>query len=53
MHLIALEGKPPAVHPDAFVAATATVIGDVTVESDAGVWFSAALRADIARVVEE
>ena len=53
MHLIAFEGKPPAVHPDALVAATATVIGDVTVESGAGICHGQVLRADIARVVEE
>ncbi len=33
MPLFEFEGKRPVVHPDAFVAPTATLIGDVTVES--------------------
>jgi hypothetical protein len=32
MPLYSFEGKSPTVHPTAFVAPTASVIGDVTVE---------------------
>ncbi len=46
MALYSFEGKSPTVHPDAFVAPTATLIGDVTVEAGASVWYNAVLRAD-------
>lgn len=51
MTLIEFEGKRPVVHPDAFVAPTATLIGDVTVEAGASVWYGAVLRADICTIV--
>ncbi len=46
MPLFAFEGKRPSVHPTAFIAPTAVLIGDVTVEEDASVWYNAVLRAD-------
>lgn len=48
---IEFEGKRPTVHPDAYVAPTATLIGDVTVEQGASVWYGAVLRADICTIV--
>jgi carbonic anhydrase/acetyltransferase-like protein (isoleucine patch superfamily) len=39
------------VHPDAYVAPTAVLIGDVEVEAGASVWFGAVLRGDEARIV--
>lgn len=51
MNLFEFEGKRPVVHPDAFVAPTATLIGDVTVEKDASVWYGCVLRADICTIV--
>jgi len=39
------------VDPAAFVAPTATLIGDVTIEAGASVWFDAVLRADYGPVV--
>ena len=45
------EGKRPSVHPDAFVAPTATLVGNVTVEAGASVWYGAVLRADICTIV--
>ena len=51
MPLFEFEGKRPSVHPDAFVAPTATLIGDVTVEAGASVWYGAVLRADICTIV--
>lgn len=44
--LIEMNGKKPVVAPDAFVAPTAVLIGDVTVASKASVWWGAVLRAD-------
>jgi carbonic anhydrase/acetyltransferase-like protein (isoleucine patch superfamily) len=46
MFLFEYEGKRPTIADDAFVAATATVIGDVTIESGASVWYGAVLRGD-------
>lgn len=44
--LIEMNGKSPVVAPDAFVAPSAVLIGDVVVESRASVWFGAVVRAD-------
>jgi len=44
--LIEMNGKTPVVAPDAFVAPTAVLIGDVVVESGASVWWGAVIRAD-------
>src|ERR1700727_2138151 len=51
MPLFSFEGRSPRVDPTAFVAPTATLIGDVTVEAGASVWFNAVVRADYAPVV--
>jgi carbonic anhydrase/acetyltransferase-like protein (isoleucine patch superfamily) len=45
------EGKRPTIHPDAWVAPTATVIGDVTIEAGASVWYGAVLRGDDGPIV--
>ncbi len=50
-HILAFEGKEPRVAPDAFVAPTAVLIGDVVVEEGASVWFGAVLRGDFNRIV--
>jgi carbonic anhydrase/acetyltransferase-like protein (isoleucine patch superfamily) len=46
MPLFAFEGRSPRVDPTAFVAPTATLIGDVVVEAGASIWFNAVLRGD-------
>ena len=51
MPLYSFEGKSPTVHPTAFVAPSADLIGDVTVEAGASVWFGAVLRADFGSIV--
>jgi len=45
------EGKRPQVHQEAFVAPTATLVGDVTVEAGASIWYGAVLRGDYAPIV--
>ena len=40
----------PAIHPSAFVAPGAVVIGDVTLGEEASVWYGAVLRADINQI---
>jgi carbonic anhydrase/acetyltransferase-like protein (isoleucine patch superfamily) len=44
-------GVSPLIDPTAFVAPTATVIGDVTLAEEASVWFQTVLRGDINRIV--
>jgi carbonic anhydrase/acetyltransferase-like protein (isoleucine patch superfamily) len=51
MPLFTFEGRSPQVDPTAFVAPTATLIGDVTVEAGASVWFNTVLRADYVPIV--
>lgn len=46
MPLFSFEGKHPQVHPDAWVAPTASIVGDVTIEAGASVWYGAVVRAD-------
>lgn len=38
--------KRPQIHPTAFVAPTAVIIGEVTLEANTSVWFGAVLRGD-------
>lgn len=45
-----LGGKHPKVHPDAYIAPTAVLIGDVEVGAGASVWFGAVLRADESQI---
>ena len=39
------------IHPSAFIAPTASVMGDVTLGEDASVWYSAVVRGDMAPIV--
>ncbi len=50
MPLYEYRGKRPRVAPDAFIAPTAVLIGDVTVHSAASVWFGTVLRGDMDRI---
>ena len=45
-----LGGKRPTVHPDAYIAPTAVLIGDVEIGAGASVWFGAVLRGDEAQI---
>ena len=40
------DGRRPRVHPDAYIAPTAVLIGDVEIGAGASVWFGAVLRGD-------
>jgi carbonic anhydrase/acetyltransferase-like protein (isoleucine patch superfamily) len=42
--------KEPKVDPEAFVAPTASVIGDVSLGAGASVWYGAVLRGDVERI---
>ena len=49
--IVAFEGRVPQVHPTAYLAPTAVLIGDVVVQAEASVWFGAVLRGDFNRIV--
>jgi carbonic anhydrase/acetyltransferase-like protein (isoleucine patch superfamily) len=51
MPLFSFEGLTPQVHSSAFLAPTATLVGDVIVEAGASVWYGAVIRADYAPVI--
>ena len=44
--IISLGGFTPRVHPSAFIAPTAVLIGNVEVGAESSVWFGAVLRGD-------
>ena len=50
MPLLPFNGILPTVAADAFIAPGAMVIGDVTIEAGASVWYNAVLRGDIAPI---
>ncbi|MFQ5897204.1 MAG: gamma carbonic anhydrase family protein [Candidatus Methylomirabilia bacterium] len=51
MPLYSLEGKSPQIHPLAFIAPTATLVGEVIVEENASVWYNTVIRADHGPIV--
>jgi carbonic anhydrase/acetyltransferase-like protein (isoleucine patch superfamily) len=51
MPLFAFEGREPQVSPAAWIAPTATLVGDVLVEAEASVWYGAVLRADFGPIL--
>lgn len=51
MPLFSFEGLSPTVHPDAFIAPTATLVGDVHVEAHASICYNAVVRADLGPIV--
>lgn len=51
MPLFSFEGRAPAVSPTAWIAPTATLVGEVTIEDDASVWYGAVLRGDFGRII--
>lgn len=48
--ILPFRGRTPRIAPSAFIAPTATIIGDVTVGDEASVWFGAVLRGDVGRI---
>jgi carbonic anhydrase/acetyltransferase-like protein (isoleucine patch superfamily) len=51
MPLFAFEGREPAISADAWIAPTATLVGDVRVEDEASIWYGAILRADFGPII--
>lgn len=50
MSIFSLDDQQPLIHPSAWVADNATVIGQVELKADSNVWFSAVIRADNDRI---
>jgi carbonic anhydrase/acetyltransferase-like protein (isoleucine patch superfamily) len=44
--ILPFNGKMPRIHPTAFIAPSAVLIGDVEVGAESSVWFGAVLRGD-------
>ncbi|HEV8308405.1 MAG TPA: gamma carbonic anhydrase family protein [Methylomirabilota bacterium] len=51
MPLYSFEGRRPRVHPETFIAPTATLVGDVSVEAGASIWYGAVLRGDFSPIL--
>jgi len=51
MILLPFKGKMPRVSKSAFIAPSAALIGDVTIEKGASIWFGAVLRGDIGAII--
>ena len=49
--LIPFRGHTPKIAPGAFIAPTATVIGNVEIGEGASVWYGAVVRGDLGRIV--
>ncbi len=51
MPLYAFEDRAPTISWSAWIAPTATLVGDVHVEDNASVWYGAVLRGDFGRII--
>ena len=49
-NVLAYGEAEPVLAPDAFIAMTATVIGDVHVGAESSIWYGCILRADVQRI---
>ncbi|MDQ3929262.1 MAG: gamma carbonic anhydrase family protein, partial [Chloroflexota bacterium] len=50
MPLVQYEGKLPTIGKDCYIAPNAMLIGDVTIEDGANVWFGCVLRGDVSPI---
>lgn len=51
MPIYAVGDKVPRIHPTAFIAPTASIVGDVTIHAGASVWYGAVIRGDTSYAV--
>ncbi|MDF9714921.1 gamma carbonic anhydrase family protein [Nocardioides sp. ChNu-153] len=51
MPLFEFQGVAPTIDPDAWVAETATLIGDVRLGPGVSIWYGAVLRADVGPII--
>ena len=45
------QGIAPRIHPSAFIAETAVIIGDVEIGAGSSIWYGCVIRADVNRIV--
>lgn len=45
--IIAFQGKVPRIHPTAFIAPGARIIGDVEIGPNSSIWYNCVLRGDV------
>ncbi|MCF7904307.1 MAG: gamma carbonic anhydrase family protein [Candidatus Marinimicrobia bacterium] len=50
MIIRAYEGILPTIHPDAWIAETAVIIGDVKIGANSSVWYNTVLRGDLHKI---
>jgi len=48
--ILPFRGLWPKIHPEAFIAETATVIGDVEIGPGASIWYGCVLRGDVNKI---
>lgn len=51
MPIFAIGDKVPRIHPSAFIAPTADIVGDVEIHAGASIWYNAVIRGDTSHVV--
>lgn len=45
--ILKFEGKTPVIHPSAFIAPGAIIIGDVEIGPESSIWYNCVLRGDV------
>lgn len=45
-----LRGKTPEIHPEAWVAENATLIGDLSIQEKSTIWYNVVIRADVCKI---
>lgn len=46
-HLYPFDGRQPVIHSSAFIAPTATIIGDTRIDAESGIWYGCVIRGDV------
>tara|TARA_Y100000589_G_scaffold68266_1_gene59935 strand:- start:787 stop:1305 length:519 start_codon:yes stop_codon:yes gene_type:complete len=48
--ITSVRGKKPTIHQNVFIAANASIIGDVCIGSESSIWYNAVLRGDVNKI---
>ena len=48
--IVPYKGKLPIISPNAFIASSSSLIGDITIAEDASIWYGCVLRGDVAAI---
>lgn len=48
--ILEYNGIKPKIHPACFIAETAVISGDVTIEEGASIWYGCVIRGDVAKI---